>query len=99
MVYLWQHKCKHISRKGKNLTPHIKFFLCVNSHTHTQMCTIVFNMFCSKGVHIWDQNATRSFLDKRGLIDNEEGDLGPIYGAQWRSFGGRDVDQLANCIK
>jgi len=28
----------------------------------------------------------------------EENDLGPIYGVQWRSFNGGDVDQLSNAI-
>lgn len=39
-----------------------------------------------KGVHIWDGNSTRSFLDGRGL-DYPEGYLGPIYGHQWRHWG------------
>ena len=37
-------------------------------------------------VHIWDQNASREFLDSRGL-DYPENDLGPVYGFQWRHFG------------
>eukprot|EP00397_Hematodinium_sp_SG-2012_P019892 GEMP01020465.1.p1 GENE.GEMP01020465.1~~GEMP01020465.1.p1 ORF type:complete len:482 (+),score=93.33 GEMP01020465.1:30-1475(+) len=63
-----------------------------------------------KGVHIWDKNATREFLDGRGLTQREEGDLGPVYGFQWRHFGakyvdmhtdytGQGVDQLAQVIK
>jgi thymidylate synthase len=40
-----------------------------------------------EGVHIWDANATREFLDSRGLTDYPEGLLGPIYGYQWRHFG------------
>ena len=39
-----------------------------------------------KGVHIWDENATREFLDSRNLEEYEEGILGPIYGWQWRSW-------------
>ena len=40
----------------------------------------------SQGVHIWDGNSTREFLDSRGLQNYEEDELGPIYGRQWRHF-------------
>jgi thymidylate synthase len=60
-------------------------------------------------VHIWDQQGSRANLDKLGLKDNKEGDLGPIYGFQWRHFGakyegcdasyeGKGVDQLKELI-
>lgn len=41
----------------------------------------------AKGVHIWDGNTSREFLDARGLESRAEGDAGPIYGFQWRHFG------------
>lgn len=44
-----------------------------------------------KNVHIWDLNASKSFLETRGL-EYEEGDLGPIYGFQWRHFGAEYID-------
>lgn len=34
------------------------------------------------GVKIWNPNGTREFLDKCGLFQREQGDLGPIYGFQ-----------------
>lgn len=39
-----------------------------------------------QGVHIWDANGSRKFLDSRGLTNYEEDELGPIYGYQWRHF-------------
>ncbi|XP_055913876.1 thymidylate synthase [Eupeodes corollae] len=62
-----------------------------------------------KNIHIWDGNSTREFLDKCGFTDREEGDLGPVYGFQWRHFGatyrtchddytGEGIDQLNEVI-
>ncbi|KAG8531544.1 Thymidylate synthase [Bacidia gigantensis] len=62
------------------------------------------------GVKIWDGNGSREFLDDLGLTEREEGDLGPIYGFQWRHFGasyidsktdyaGQGVDQLQEVIE
>jgi dihydrofolate reductase / thymidylate synthase len=45
------------------------------------------NELKDKSIHIWDGNASRQFLDSRGLHHREEGDLGPVYGFQWRHFG------------
>ena len=39
-----------------------------------------------QGVHIWDANGSREFLDSRGLKHYPEDILGPIYGYQWRFF-------------
>jgi len=39
-----------------------------------------------QGVHIWDGNSSREFLDSRGLNLNPDGIIGPIYGYQWRNF-------------
>ena len=63
----------------------------------------------SQGVHIWDGNASREFLDGRGLTQMRENDLGPVYGHQWRHFNapyancdtdysGQGVDQLGQII-
>ena len=39
-----------------------------------------------QGVHIWDANCSREFLNSRGLKLYPEDMLGPIYGYQWRNF-------------
>ena len=42
-----------------------------------------------QNVHIWDENASREFLESRGLGHYDDGELGPIYGHQWRHFNAR----------
>jgi len=44
------------------------------------------NILKEQGVHIWDANGSREFLDSRGLKIYKEDVLGPIYGYQWRHF-------------
>ena len=62
-----------------------------------------------KNVHIWDGNSTKEYMESRGLYHYKEGDLGPIYGFQWRHSGaeylgsdynyeGKGVDQLKYII-
>jgi thymidylate synthase len=62
-----------------------------------------------KKVYIWNGNSTRDFLDSRGLYERSVGDLGPVYGFQWRHFNatytnskadytGKGVDQLQTII-
>ncbi|ADM10869.1 thymidylate synthase [Encephalitozoon intestinalis ATCC 50506] len=62
-----------------------------------------------KGVMIWKKNGSKQFLQSMGL-DREEGDLGPIYGFQWRHFGaeyqtsssdykGQGIDQIRDVIE
>lgn len=58
----------------------------------------------AKGVNIWKKNTSKEELEKKGL-KYREGDMGPVYGFQWRHFGaeyygcdhdytGRGFDQL-----
>ena len=45
-----------------------------------------------------ERNTTREFLDKMGF-DYKEGDMGPMYGYQWRNFNSQGVDQLKEVIE
>ena len=45
------------------------------------------NILKEKNVHIWDKNGSREYLDSIGLSHREEGDLGPVYGFNFRNFG------------
>jgi thymidylate synthase len=58
-------------------------------------------VLADKGVRIWDGNGSRAFLDKSGLGHREEGDLGPVYGFQWRHFGAayRDMHADYTCVR
>lgn len=62
-----------------------------------------------QNVHIWDGNGTPEFMESRGLGHYAAGDLGPIYGFQWRHFNapyngcdadytGKGIDQLQQII-
>jgi thymidylate synthase len=50
----------------------------------------------SQNVRIWNDNASREFLDSRGLTHNLEDDLGPVYGHQWRHFNAKYIDCKTN---
>ena len=75
----------------------------VKGHTNAKLLS-------DQKIRIWDGNASREFLDKQGLTEREEWDLGPVYGFQWRHFGaeydtmhsnyeGKGVDQIKDVIK
>ncbi|PGH34638.1 thymidylate synthase [[Emmonsia] crescens] len=62
------------------------------------------------GIKIWDGNGSREYLDSVGLSHRAVGDLGPVYGFQWRHFGaeyidaqtdytGQGVDQIAEVVR
>ncbi len=49
-----------------------------------------------KGVHIWDGNSNRKFLDEHGLNHYEEYDMGPSYSFLFRHAGAEGLYQGKN---
>jgi thymidylate synthase len=59
----------------------------------------------NKGIKIWEPNTSREFLDSVGL-DYPVGEMGPMYGYQWRHFNKpypsseeQGIDQLKKVIE
>jgi thymidylate synthase len=72
----------------KSIQEELFFFLAGKTNT---------NELKEKGVNIWHAHTSAEFLKVRAL-DYEEGQMGPMYGAQWRNYGGAGIDQLLNII-
>jgi dihydrofolate reductase / thymidylate synthase len=62
----------------KGVVEELLFFL--KGNTDSQLLS-------ANNVRIWDANTTREFLDLRGLEHYDIGDMGPMYGWNWRHFG------------
>lgn len=84
----------------KAVVEELLFF--INGQTDNQVLV-------EKGVNIWTPNSTKEFFEKNN-ISRKSGDLGPIYGFQWRHFGAeytssgcdytnKGIDQLKNVIE
>lgn len=78
----------------KGIVEELLFF--IRGDTNTKVLS-------DKGVKIWESNTSQEFLDSRGL-EYKEGDMGPMYGYQWRKFNkpyntpGEGYDQLKYVI-
>lgn len=53
----------------------------------------------ARGIHIWDGNSSRKFLDQRNLNHYPEGVIGPQYGFLWRFFGAAYLPDFADTSK
>jgi thymidylate synthase/dihydrofolate reductase len=79
----------------KGIVEELLFFIRGDTNTKT---------LSEKGVKIWEGNTTKEFLSSLQL-PYEEGDMGPMYGYQWRHFNKpyktdeEGIDQLSNVIE
>lgn len=71
-----------------NIFHELMFFL--RGETNTKLLS-------EKGIKIWEKNTTREFLESVNL-KIPEGDMGKMYGYQWRTFNSTNFDQLHYCI-
>lgn len=77
----------------RNVATELMWFLRGYSHN---------DFLQAHGCTIWDEWAT---AEKCAKFEREEGDLGPVYGYQWRSFGAdypyteNGIDQLAVVVE
>lgn len=46
-----------------------------------------------QNVKIWNDNATREYMDSIDFTNRKINDLGPVYGHQWRHFNAEYIDQ------
>lgn len=85
----------------KAVTEELLWFLSGDTDAHT---------LSKKGVKIWDANGSRETLDALGFHGRRVGDLGPVYGHQWRHYGadyidadtnytGKGIDQIAQLVE
>lgn len=89
---IFGHQCRYDLQEGFPLLTTKKVFLKGVIHELLWFIAGDTNIkyLLDNNVHIWDEWA------------DENGDLGPVYGHQWRSWpapDGRSVDQLANVIE
>lgn len=103
-----------LSRDGRPIIPLLTSKTCLLKNICVELASFLraddnTEFMRERGCNIWDGNSTREFLDSRGLHDYEPGQLGPIYGCQWRrwnadwspteGFTSGGFDQIADLIK